>query len=330
MTNNYKEIENFIFKVLETRSTFAERGDSNYDFESTNDGAKYLHLVRVSTYIGAFSAFYMLDELKKVMQQKGVERGILWLWTTRNEEIEKICRERYAEITILFLEDVFFAIKDDLKLKSDFLALTKIVISNDVIEPKPFVASLQRPAIESIQNISNRLKQELEAVQAGRTYAYAYEKKCEEILNFLFAENLYCWKSQNPAENGNRFDLLCKIKKTDSNIVWKFIAEELKSRYVLFEFKNYSDEINEMQIITTERYLFGTGFRKLGFIISRNEVSNEKLKSICYGITRESGKVLIFLSDNDLKEMLDCKGMEMDPSEILENKIDEYFMGISR
>jgi hypothetical protein len=32
----------------------------------------------------------------------------------------------------------------------------------------------------------------------------------------------------------------------------------------------------------------------------------------------------------DLKEMLDYKGKEMDPSEILENKIDEYFMGISR
>jgi hypothetical protein len=212
MTNNYKEIENFIFKVLETRSTFAERGDSNYDFESTNDGAKYLHLVRVSTYIGAFSAFYMLDELKKVMQQKGVERGILWLWTTRNEEIEKIRQERYAEITILFLEDVFCAIKDDLKLKSDFLALTKVVVSNDVIDPKPFVTILQRPASEPIQNISNRLKQELETIQAGKRGAYDYEKKCEEILKFLFEENLYCWKSQNPVENGNRFDLLCKIK----------------------------------------------------------------------------------------------------------------------
>jgi hypothetical protein len=138
-------------------------------FESTNDGAKipssWLEYLLI---LVLFSAFYMLDELKKVMQQKGVERGILWLWTTRNEEIEKIRQERYAEITIYFLEDVFCAIKDDLKLKSDFLALTKVVVSNDVIDPKPFVTILQRPASEPIQNISNRLKQELETIQAGK------------------------------------------------------------------------------------------------------------------------------------------------------------------
>ena len=43
----------------------------------------------------------------------------------------------------------------------------------------------------------------------------------------------------------------------------------LNTRYVLFEFKNYTGEIKQGQILTTEKYLLEKGLRRVAIIITR-------------------------------------------------------------
>ncbi len=105
--------------------------------------------------------------------------------------------------------------------------------------------------------------------------------------------------------------------------------EEIGSRYVVFEFKNYKDEITQQQILTTEKYLLSLALRKVAFIFCRKGYS-DSAKKMLDGALRESGKVIFVLNDRDLEKMLEMKDSGSDPSDYLFDKADELFMKLSR
>jgi len=76
-----------------------------------------------------------------------------------------------------------------------------------------------------------------------------------EALKYLFERDLFGWHEQHETEDGlHRRDLVCRILPNAE--VWRLMLTDLKSRYVIFEFKNYSEPITQSEIITTERYLY--------------------------------------------------------------------------
>ena len=110
---------------------------------------------------------------------------------------------------------------------------------------------------------------------------------------------------------------------------WKFIINEIQSRYIIFEFKNYSEKINQGQILTTEKYLFNQALRKVAIIFSRKG-GDESADKFIRGALRESGKVILVLSDDDVEEMITDKEKGDAPEHVLFKKIDELFMTLSR
>ncbi|MEL1215738.1 restriction endonuclease [Aeromonas caviae] len=77
---------------------------------------------------------------------------------------------------------------------------------------------------------------ELKAISPGRVDFSRYEKKCVEILKYLFGSHLTGWKTQQSSnDNLNRFDLVTRVR-SDSDF-WRFLSRELGSRYIIFEYK---------------------------------------------------------------------------------------------
>ncbi|MCQ8545330.1 MULTISPECIES: hypothetical protein [Klebsiella pneumoniae complex] len=177
-----------------------------------------------------------------------------------------------------------------------------------------------------ILNKSKRLKKDLEETPLGD--GPSYEKICKEILRFIFEPQLSGWHSQlSTFDSLYRYDLVCRVK-SDTDM-WSFIINEMKSRYVVFEFKNYSDPIGQQQILTTEKYLSPKSFRSVAFIISRRNIS-KSAEMMCQGAMREHGKLIINLCDNDLVAMMNKKVEILEPSDYLFSLVDNFLLGLTR
>lgn len=177
-----------------------------------------------------------------------------------------------------------------------------------------------------IQSESRKLKDELQQVPSGE--GSSYEEVCKKILMFIFDSQLSGWHSQlSTFDSLNRYDLVCRVK-SDTDM-WSFVINEMKSRYVVFEFKNYTDPISQQQILTTEKYLSPKSFRSVAFIISRMAISNSAAV-MCQGAMREHGKLIINLCDDDLVIMMEKKVDGLEPSDYLFSLVDNFLLGLPR
>lgn len=219
------------------------------------------------------------------------------------------------------LNEFFEPSKDDLNIDN---------ISKTKLEPNKFDLEkiLRNNEQYSLQlkTESERLKNELREIPCGE--GIPYEETCTKILKFIFESQLSGWHSQlTTFDSLCRYDLVCRVK-SDTDM-WSFVTNEMKSRYIVFEFKNYSDAITQQQILTTEKYLSPKSFRSVAFIISRNEVS-KSAETMCQGAMREHGKLIINLCDEDLVAMMDQKVNSLEPSDYLFNLVDKFLLGLTR
>jgi len=99
------------------------------------------------------------------------------------------------------------------------------------------------------------LAEALAAIERGRDMATDFENACINALKYLFEKDLHGWHEQSrTVDTLHRRDLVCRILAKAAE-VWRLMLEDLGSRYVVFEFKNYSKPITQNEIVTTERYL---------------------------------------------------------------------------
>lgn len=200
--------------------------------------------------------------------------------------------------------------------------------------------------LEKIISESGKLAQELRNLETGRkNNAWkSYEELCVRIIHHLFRDHLRKWNKDSIQENLHKFyqrsiineeteetfqyrDLVVPINDYDKlPVFWKFIRETLNCHYITFEFKNYTNKIKQEQIHLTEKYLLKTAFRSVAIIFTRKGVDDNG-KFAINGAIRESGKVIIVLSDDDVYEMLNNSS---DATDLLFGKIDNLFLDLSK
>ncbi|HHQ4684964.1 TPA: restriction endonuclease [Aeromonas veronii] len=199
--------------------------------------------------------------------------------------------------------------------------ISKIRIKNATTTNKPSFILKKKPPVK------NYCK-DLKAIKPGHAEYVQHERKCVEILKYIFNHELTGWSTQQSSSNGlNRFDLVARVKAESG--FWSFLSKELGSRYIIFEFKNHTDEIEQGEVLTTEKYLYKTSLRTVAFIISRKGASQNAIRFI-EGAMREHGKLIMVLEDNDLCKMLEMKEQADEPSEYLFEKVDAFLMSLPR
>lgn len=172
------------------------------------------------------------------------------------------------------------------------------------------------------------LCQELRGLAAGKTSWKKYEELCERILKYLFANDLLGWHSQKRTDDGlNRYDFVCRIRPVTD--FWSFLIHHLDSRYALFEFKNYTGQIKQGQMLTTEKYLLEKGLRRAAIIFSRKGASREAT-TMAQGAMREQGKLMLVVNDDQVCEMLHMKERGEDPTDFLFDLADDFLLSLPR
>ena len=162
----------------------------------------------------------------------------------------------------------------------------------------------------------------------GHPHSKKFEEKCTEILQQLFGTDLTAWKEQSSTNTGlHRFDLIARV--ASKNDFWSALITDYRSRYIVFEFKNYNNKISQGEIYSTEKYLYPTAMRGTAIIITRSG-ANDNAVAATYGSLRETGKVILVLTIDDLCKMLALQEQGDEPSEILSGKLDAMMMNIER
>lgn len=129
-----------------------------------------------------------------------------------------------------------------------------------------------------------------------------------------------------------KYRLLSLVEFTTEDIesaFWKFLEEYFRSKYVIFEFKNYKDVITQKEIYTTEKYLYAKALRCVTIIVSCNG-SDENAKKAIKGTLRENGKLILNLSNRDLSNMLEYELNGNLASEYLYNVLDEMLIELEK
>jgi hypothetical protein len=199
-------------------------------------------------------------------------------------------------------------------------------------------AGLSTPAKESIageyeeaaHGAGNAIALQIEACEVGQVGADRFEDLCERALKLLFEKEFAMWEKQRSVEKGfHRIDLIGRLVSKDQNGFWETLSHDFRTRYIVFEFKNYVDPIGQDQIYTTERYLYPTALRAVAIVIARNGVSENAGKAI-NGALRESGKLIIPLSGAELISLLRGFDKGDDPHNKLVERLDSLLVSIGR
>lgn len=203
------------------------------------------------------------------------------------------------------------------------------------IMPKPLV-DLEIFKIQSKEELSEVFKTEIESatsfIRKLENLEYGkdkeYEKLCVDIIKFLFRTEFTRMSEQSSTvDKMFRMDLVCGLKETSE--FWKILIHHYNTRFVVFEFKNYKDEIDQNLIYITEKYLYNAVLRNVAIIISRKGFSHNAHKAAT-GILTEMGKLIIELKDDDIISMLRMKADGQDASDYLLNILEEYLISISK
>ena len=191
--------------------------------------------------------------------------------------------------------------------------------------------------LEDAEKESNKtalLIKRLSNCTAGRENSREYEKICEDIIRHLFEATYFNRLTSQHKTNDEHFrmDLIGALKITQNNDesmhpLWQMLVQHYNSHFVVFEFKNYTDKIDQNLIYITEKYLFDAALRNVAFIISRKGFS-DSAKFAAEGCLKEHGKLILDITQEDLMKML--KSPSDNPADHLLTKLEEFLMGISK
>lgn len=291
------------------------------DLVGEKGNRKYIVEIKSSFRVDSGKVKGYVERFRK-LQSKGYE-NILIIY----DEINPYIKKSFTDVaTILDISNILYIIKDNPSLTYELLSIINYSVSNiDIVKPNIPLGH------KKISLTKEKTKEEaLISIPSGTKYYREYENFCIKTLKYLFLDYLALWSKQNRTDEGlNIFDLICRIKNNTSCEFFSILETYFKSKYIIFEFKNYSEKITQNEVITTNKYLYDKALRSVGIILSRKGIDENGMKQI-KGLLRNEGKLILNLDDTDLLNMLKLKESGEDPTIILMDKLDYLLTNLEK
>ncbi|MBN7822508.1 restriction endonuclease [Bowmanella yangjiangensis] len=334
----WKKFEDLVKKILEAQLFDIQvnplRGDNGFDFtgtlahESWAIEVKYYRTARVRPSLIESAAARVISN---GLSQRA-SKAMLIVSSLLTPEIRVALESKYS---ILFVDRVdlrsWATVKPSLIDELDALLELDPNYSNDnhfTSISFDSVKRLERNSALSVDNEGTALCEKLATIKKGKSHWAKYETFCTEALHYLFPNDLSGWHKQMSVDGGiSRYDFVCRAGTATE--FWKFLVENLNSRYVVFEFKNYSEKIKQGQVLTTEKYLLERALRKVAIIFTRSGADKNAVKMM-QGAMREHGKLILPLDDELVRKMLLMKENGNDPTDLLFEITDNFLLSLPR
>ena len=234
-------------------------------------------------------------------------------------------------IAVWDVSNLLWAFEKFPEIKNEFISLLDYTVE-EIEKKAPCHNPLgeQFPYEDKCEEVEN-WKGRLNKILPGKGQFAEYEALCVDILKYILSDYLTLWAKQEQSNDGlYRFDLCCKIKNGAEHDFFDTIRQYFNTKYIVFEFKNYSKKIAQKEIYTTEKYLFEKALRKVAIIISRQGADEHALQAT-KGSLRENGKLILCLSDSDLLQMSEIKEQgEAEAADFLSALLDDFLVHLEK
>jgi len=178
-------------------------------------------------------------------------------------------------------------------------------------------------APEPIPKLASALYiQRLAAITPGRADWRSFESWCTQILTEIFSPDLGPPDQQIRTDDG--LDIMDAIFPIRTSLPpWSLVRSEFATRFVVAEYKNYLDPIGARQVESVAQYLWGSAKRQFGILVSRNAPAASALVQR-RRIWLQEAKMVVFLSDRDLIEMLQMRENADEPFAVVDAQLEEF------
>lgn len=300
--------------------------DSIVDFQiETENGVFPIVLKFYSSNVGVEAKILTICERLLSEGYAKSKNCILIVGNLVDREFEIRIKQDY-NIYIWDVKNLLWLFDEFPQIRSEFIALLSYTISD--IKPQSPEPNIFEQKFSGRYNAD--LQERLRKIRHGKEEARKYEKLCGEIIRYIFSDDLEFFEEQKESNDElYRFDYCGKIKHGKLNEFFNTIQNFFNTKYIIFEFKNYSSEITQKEIYTTEKYLYEKALRKVAVIISRKGADANAHKAI-RGCLRENGKLIICLSDEDINNLIDIKSTSGVPGDMLEAMLDDMLMDLEK
>lgn len=238
-----------------------------------------------------------------------------------------------SELLIIDIVDLLYIVQDNETMKNRLAGFVDFNINEIDITETEVIKELKIKKIPKEEIPYNEYIDKLNSWKNSTNYkknSDEFEKLCTEILEVLFLDDLALWRIQKKSNRDlYRFDLVCRIKDNITTGFWNLLENRFNSKYIIFEYKNYSKKITQKEIYTTEKYLYLKALRSVAIIISRKG-ADSNAEIAMKGCLRENGKLIISITIDDLIKMLNEKSKGLDPSEYLYDILDNMLLDLEK
>jgi len=176
------------------------------------------------------------------------------------------------------------------------------------------------------QTLEELLIDDLESCKPGRSNWAQYEKLIGSILERLFCPPLTIPISQlSDILAVNRRDFILPNYAEEG--FWAVLRSRYSADYIVVDAKNYSGKVKKLDVLKISNYLKEHGAGLFGLIICRNGGDRG-----CEYTLREvwaiDKKLILVLTDYDIKQMLLAKSSASPPHSIIRQKIEDFRLSL--
>ncbi|MFC7381858.1 hypothetical protein [Sphaerisporangium rhizosphaerae] len=166
----------------------------------------------------------------------------------------------------------------------------------------------------------------LASIECGRSEWSKYQRICADIFEYLFCPPLEAPIREIENETKvNRRDFV--IPNYCSQGFFYFLRTHYQADYIVVDAKNYCGDVGKSEVLQLANYLSERGAGLFGIIVTRN--GHDATAGI---IRREQwmqhGKLILFITDTDLKQMIIAKRSGGEPNAVLRQKIEDFRLSI--
>jgi hypothetical protein len=164
----------------------------------------------------------------------------------------------------------------------------------------------------------------LDGLPAGKDNWSDYQRLIADILEFLFCPPLQPPRYEfSDSESRNRRDVI--FENTSADGFWSQLRVTYEAHYVIADAKNYTKPLNKGPILDIAHYLKPYGCGMFALLVSRRGAGPAAAHA-----AREqwigARKMIVSLSDLDVKEMLQLRAAAAHPEEIVRKAIADFRM----
>jgi CheY-like chemotaxis protein len=232
-----------------------------------------------------------------------------------NEVIAQL-RQGYPETCIIGLT-AYEGLVEQARAAGATWAVTKDVGKDELLHL--IRAASEVVGLRELENVRSALNH-LRGLKTGHQYAVVYERDVRLILKTVLHPHLTNPRPQARTFGGGfRRDIL--FSNYSSHPFWRRVSQRHDATLIVFEIKNvrmlYVRYVHQVAGYLTP------GLGRLGFLVSRIS-PRESIIQRAVDVFKTERKVVVFLCDDDLEDMLELKERGGEPTELIRRAYDDF------